>query len=92
MKPHGKQGKTQDEERTFALAFLQFRHALRVTESGTRRRLEALLLLSGFSLSPERMLRIGSEPVDSEGLLVEAELSPKDGRILRKDMVELFMP
>jgi hypothetical protein len=47
----------------------------------------ATVLLSVVSLSPSQTLRAGSESVDLEGLLVEAELFPKDGRILRKNMV-----
>jgi len=64
-------------ELTLALAFLQLTQALRVTDSGTRRRFELLLLLSGWAF-------LASELVDSEdwaGTLVE------EGRILRKDIV-----
>lgn len=72
---------------TFALAFLQFTQALRVMETGTRRRLES----SGPGsrpLSPARCLRRGSELVDSDvdwlGLLLEALLSATDGLMVRR--------
>ena len=74
----------------FARAFLQLRQALRVTDSGTLRRLEDReeLPLSTPSLSPRA--RRGSDPVLSDvdwlGLLVDALLSPKEGRIFRKDI------
>jgi hypothetical protein len=67
---------------TLALAFLQVTQALRVTDSGTRRRFELLLLLSGWAF-------LASELVDSEdwaGTLVE------EGRILRKDIVRKVCP
>jgi hypothetical protein len=72
---------------TFALAFLQFTQALRVMETGTRRRLES----SGPGsrpLSAARCLRRGSELVDSDvdwlGLLLEALLSATDGLMVRR--------
>lgn len=46
---------------TFARAFLQFKQALRVTDSGTRLRLEEELVLSAISFSPRP--RRGSDPV-----------------------------
>lgn len=74
---------------TFARAFLQLRHALRVTESGALRRFPVEEVISGVSISPRG--RRGSDPVLSDvdwlGLLVEALLSPNEGRILRNDMV-----
>ena len=63
-----------------------------MTDSGTLRRFEAReeLLVSADSFSA-RTLR-GSDPVLSEvdwlGLLVDALLSPKDGRILRNDIID----
>lgn len=60
---------------------------MRVTDSGTLRRLEEEVLLSAGSFSPRP--RRGSEPVLSDvdwlGLLgvVDALLSPNDGRMLR---------
>lgn len=76
---------------TFALAFLQLRQALRVTDSGTLRRLDEEALVSGVSFSSRG--RRGSDPVLSDvdwlGLLVEALLSPNEGRILRKDILNL---
>jgi hypothetical protein len=52
--------------RTFARAFLQLRHAFRVTDSGALRRFDAReeLLLSAGSFSPR--LRRGSDPVLSD--------------------------
>jgi hypothetical protein len=74
---------------TLARAFLQFRQAFRVTDSGTRRRFDEEVPLS-TSFSPRA--RRGSDPVLSEvdwlGLLVDALLSPKDGRILRNDIID----
>jgi hypothetical protein len=68
---------------------LQFRQAFRVTDSGTRRRFDEEVPLSS-SFSPRA--RRGSDPVLSEvdwlGLLVDALLSPKDGRILRNDIID----
>jgi hypothetical protein len=49
---------------TFARAFLQLRQALRVTDSGTLRRLDDEVLLSASSLSPR--FRRGSDPVLSD--------------------------
>jgi hypothetical protein len=70
---------------------LQLRHAFRVTDSGTLRRFEAReeLLVSVVSISPPT--RRGSDPVLSDvdwlRLLVEALLSPNEGRILRNDII-----
>jgi hypothetical protein len=49
------------EQLTFARAFLQFKHAFRVTDSGTLLRLEDEVLLSEISFSPRA--RRGSDPV-----------------------------
>jgi len=49
---------------TLARAFLQLRQAFRVTDSGTLRRLDEVVLLSSTSL-PVRARR-GSDPVDSD--------------------------
>jgi hypothetical protein len=73
---------------TLALAFLQLTHAFRVTDSGTLLRFDELELL--LSTAFPLRARFGSEPVDSDvdtlGLLAEALLSAKEGRIFRKDM------
>jgi hypothetical protein len=69
-------------ELTLALAFLQLTQALRVTDSGTRRRFEPMPLLSDWAF-------FASELADSEdwaGVLVE------EGRILRKDIVKKVFP
>lgn len=78
-----------------ARAFLQLRQALRVTDSGTLRRLdEEELLPAGVSLSPRG--RRGSDPVLSDVdwlwllLLADALLSPNEGRILRKFEEDMF--
>lgn len=66
---------------TFARAFLQLTHAFRVTDSGTRLRLdEEAALSNSFSLRGRR----GSDPVLSDvveclGVLAEPLLSPKEG-------------
>lgn len=75
-----------------ARAFLQLRQALRVTDSGTLRRFDEELLSAGVSFSPRG--RRGSDPVLSDvdwlGLLADALLSPKEGRILRKFEEDMF--
>lgn len=93
-KPHsGKKG-----PHTFARAFLQLRQAFRVTDSGTLRRFDDAvepLMLPEVLLLPESSGRRGSllpelpvlSDVDWLGLLGDALLSPKDGRILRKDII-----
>jgi len=90
---------TKKGQRTFARAFLQLRQAFRVTDSGTLRRLddavEPLMLLEVLllELPPSSGWR-GSLPelpvlsdVDWLGLLGDSLLSPKDGRILLKDII-----
>lgn len=75
------------QQLTLARAFLQFKQAFRVTDSGALRRLDADELLSA-SFSP--CSRRDSDPVlsvvDWLGLLVDALLPPSvEGRIERKD-------
>lgn len=72
---------------TFARAFLQLRQAFRVTDSGTLRRLEEEVLLSGASFSLRA--RRGSDPALSGvdcGLLADVLSSLNEGRILREDI------
>jgi hypothetical protein len=72
---------------TFARAFLQLRQAFRVTNSGTLRRLEEEVLLSGASFSLRA--RRGSDPALSGvdcGLLADVLSSLNEGRILREDI------
>jgi hypothetical protein len=73
--------------RTFARAFLQVTQALRVTDSGTRRRFEAPLLLLSLGVL---FFAASAELVDSDvdscsWLLVD------EGRMLRKDIVAIIL-
>lgn len=75
-----------DESHTFALAFLQFRQAFLVIDSGTRLRLES----KGPRSRPfsARCFGRGSEldsDVDWLGVPAEALLSATDGLMVRSD-------
>jgi hypothetical protein len=74
------------EDHTFALAFLQLRQAFLVTDSGTLRRLEALLLLPA-SISARGEVWTRPDPADS-AVGAEMLLSP-EGRIFRNGIIEV---
>ena len=87
------EGAAASRSPTLARAFLHCRQALRVTDSGTLRRLEEEALAPERPPSPSLPRgRRGSDPVvDSDVLGVVVGvllLSPNEGRILRN---ELFM-